>query len=94
MTKFQDTENIAAKTGRQLQRLVMTAVTDGVGPVTGSIAYAHSRLPATAEDSLGGDGGNGGDIHIGAGYAHAGSEDSEAAIRRIRGIHLTGPGPR
>lgn len=38
------------KVGQQLQRLTHKAVADGVGPLTGSVAYAEARLGAGSSD--------------------------------------------
>jgi hypothetical protein len=72
-----------AKTGAQLQKLLRTAVRDGVGPLTGSVAYAEARLAGQSGRGSGGDfvgtirnvGGNGPDDPSAAAR--------EAAIRRI-----------
>lgn len=42
-------ERAAAKVAAQLQQLVVRAVENGVGPVTGSVAYADARLDALLE---------------------------------------------
>ncbi|MDC5696544.1 EcsC family protein [Intrasporangium calvum] len=68
------------KAGDRLQKLVMTAVTDGVGPVTGSVAYAISRLPKTATTHSFASGDSGAPPTI---FSGAGGPDAEAAIRRI-----------
>lgn len=62
---------------RNLKALVTRVVDEGVGPLTGSVAYAHERFrdpqgnavpPPTSEDD---------------GFAYAGSPEAEEAIRRI-----------
>lgn len=60
-----------------LKTLVGRVVNDGVGPLTGSIEYAHARLrePADRFDKP--------DDPFGTGYQEPGSTDAEQAIKRI-----------
>lgn len=62
-----------------LQRMVLSVISKGVGPVTGSVDYAHARL----RDE------NGGSVPVpqdplNAVYEDAGSAAAERAIQRIR----------
>jgi hypothetical protein len=74
-----------AKTGAQLQKLLRTAVRDGVGPLTGSVAYAEARL--AGQSGRGSGGGFVGAITNAGGNGPDDPDDPtvavEAAIRRI-----------
>lgn len=61
------------KVGTQLQKLTLTAIRDGVGPITGSEAYAQSRLQSTGRR----------DAVDGVEFAVPAELDPEAAIKRI-----------
>lgn len=44
--------NTVEKVGRQLQRLTKRAVEDGVGPLSGSMAYADARISAGGQGEI------------------------------------------
>jgi len=64
-----------AKAGAKLEKLIATAVEDGIGPLTGAVAYADTRLARAR--------GGGANAAAHAGPPVPGSPEAERAIARI-----------